>query len=141
MARDDAEYIRDVYNIDSVEVLKGPSALIFGRGGGGGVINRVTKKADFNTIRNATVSAGSFGQKRVVMDVGQAINSDFAVRIASMYEHSYGYRDKFKLEKWGISPSFTWRPMEKTYVTLNYEHFSDRRTADSRARTSSTARI
>ena len=128
--RDDAEYIRDIYNIDSVEVLKGPSALIFGRGGGGGVINRVTKKADFNTIRNATVYAGSFGQKRVVMDVGQAVNSDFAVRVSSMYENSYGYRDKFKLEKWGISPAFTWRPMEKTYVTLNYEHFSDRRTAD-----------
>ena len=44
--RDDAQYYRDLYNIEAVEVLKGPSALIFGRGGGGGVINRVTKKAD-----------------------------------------------------------------------------------------------
>lgn len=42
--RDDAEYYRDLYNIQSVEVLKGPSAVTFGRGGAGGVVNRVTKK-------------------------------------------------------------------------------------------------
>ena len=128
--RDDAEYFRDIYNIDSVEVLKGPSALIFGRGGGGGIINRVTKKADFNTIRNFSVYTGSFAQKRFTADVGQAINSDLAVRLNGMYEHSYGFRDHFKLERYGINPTFTWRPLEKTYVTASYEHFSDRRTAD-----------
>lgn len=128
--RDDAEYFRDTYNIDSVEVLKGPSALIFGRGGGGGIINRVTKKADFNTIRNVTFSTGSFAQKRVTLDVGQAINSDWAVRFNSLYEHSYGYRNFFKLERYGLNPAITWRPLEKTFITASYEHFSDRRTAD-----------
>ena len=60
--RDDAEYYRDLYNIQAVEVLKGPSALTFGRGGGGGIINRVTKKADGETIRNLEVVGGSFGR-------------------------------------------------------------------------------
>lgn len=128
--RDDAEYFRDIYNIDSVEVLKGPSALIFGRGGGGGIINRVTKKADFNTIRNFWVYTGSFAQKRLTADVGQAINNDLAFRLNGMYEHSYGFRDHFKLERYGINPAFTWRPLERTFVTASYEHFSDRRTAD-----------
>jgi catecholate siderophore receptor len=60
--RDDAEYYRDLYNIEAVEVLKGPSALTFGRGGGGGIVNRVTKKADGETIRNIEGSFGSFGR-------------------------------------------------------------------------------
>lgn len=128
--RDDAEYYRDIYNIDSVELLKGPSALIFGRGGGGGVINRVTKKADFETRRNLTVYTGSFAQKRLTVDVSDALNDDFAFRINGLYENSYGYRGHFKLERWGINPTFTWRPLDKTFVTASYEHFADRRTAD-----------
>src|SRR5436190_6205276 len=47
--RDDVQYIRDLYNVDRVEVLKGPNAMIFGRGGSGGVVNRVTKQANWNT--------------------------------------------------------------------------------------------
>ncbi|MFT6673060.1 MAG: catecholate siderophore receptor, partial [Afipia broomeae] len=49
--RDDVQYFRDLYNIQSIEVLKGPNAMIFGRGGGGGVINRVQKEADGTSIR------------------------------------------------------------------------------------------
>ena len=44
-ARDDSQYYRSLYNLDQVEVLRGPNALLFGRGGAGGVVNRVTKKA------------------------------------------------------------------------------------------------
>lgn len=128
--RDDAQYYRDLYNIDAVEVLKGPSALIFGRGGGGGVVNRVTKKANGETIRNVIVSTGSFARKRVTVDVGQAVSDTVAVRLNGLYEQSYGYRDFFKLERYGINPTLTWRPLDKTFVTLSYEHFRDRRTAD-----------
>src|SRR4029450_4219425 len=49
--RDDVQYYRDLYNVESVEALKGPNAMIFGRGGGGGVINRVTKEAGFTPLR------------------------------------------------------------------------------------------
>src|SRR3982751_3511502 len=45
--RDDVQYFRDFYNVDRVEALKGPNAMIFGRGGGGGIINRVTRQADW----------------------------------------------------------------------------------------------
>lgn len=128
--RDDAQYYRDLYNIDAVEVLKGPSALIFGRGGGGGVVNRVTKKADGETIRAFSFSGGSFARKRGTADIGQAITDNLAVRLNTMYEHSYSYRDFVKLERYGVNPTMTWRPGEKTFVTLSYEHFRDRRTAD-----------
>jgi catecholate siderophore receptor len=128
--RDDAEYYRDLYNIQAVEVLKGPSALIFGRGGGGGVVNRVTKKADGSTIREAVFSTGSWGRKRTTVDVGQAISDTVAVRLNALYENSNWFRDFFKLERYGLNPTLTWKPSEQTYVTLSYEHFRDRRTAD-----------
>jgi len=128
--RDDAEYIRDLYNIQAVEVLKGPSALTFGRGGAGGIVNRVTKKADGETIRDLETSFGSFGRKRVTLDLGQAVFDQFAVRLNGLYEQSYGYRNYFGLERYGISPTATWKPDESTNVTLTYEHFRDRRTAD-----------
>lgn len=128
--RDDAQYYRDLYNIEAVEVLKGPSALIFGRGGGGGVVNRVTKKADGETLRSLSFSSGSFARKRLTIDVGDAITDTLAFRLNGLYEQSYSYRDFFKLERYGINPTFTWRPLDKTFVTLSYEHFRDRRTAD-----------
>ena len=49
--RDDVQYYRDLYNLDRVEALKGPNAMIFGRGGGGGVVNRVTKEAAVHAAR------------------------------------------------------------------------------------------
>ncbi|MDQ3268313.1 MAG: TonB-dependent receptor plug domain-containing protein, partial [Pseudomonadota bacterium] len=63
--RDDVQYFRDLYNIERVEVLKGPNGMIFGRGGSGGVINRVIKEAGWNPIRELTVQAGSFDTRRV----------------------------------------------------------------------------
>lgn len=128
--RDDAEYFRDLYNIRAVEVLKGPSALIFGRGGGGGIVNRVTKKADGETIRDIETSFGSFGRKRVTIDFGQAVSDTLAVRLNGLYEHSYGFRNFFELERYGINPTLTWKPQQNTLVALSYEHFHDRRTVD-----------
>ena len=49
--RDDVQYFRDFYNVDRIEVLKGPNAMIFGRGGGGGIVNRVTKRSSLGTLR------------------------------------------------------------------------------------------
>jgi len=128
--RDDAEYYRDLYNIQAVEVLKGPSALTFGRGGGGGIVNRVTKKADGETIRDIETSFGSFGRKRVTFDIGQAISDTLAVRLNALYENSYGYRNFFHLERYGINPTLTWKPLQNTFVTLSYEHYRDWRTND-----------
>src|SRR6185369_1537011 len=70
-ARDDVQYYRDLYNLDRVEALKGPSAMVFGRGGGGGVINRVTKEAGFTPLHAFTLEGGSFGDKRFAADLDQ----------------------------------------------------------------------
>ena len=72
--RDDVQYYRDLYNLDRVEALKGPNAMIFGRGGGGGVINRVTKEAGFQPLREFTLQGGAFGNKRVTADLDQPLD-------------------------------------------------------------------
>ncbi|MCS3898219.1 catecholate siderophore receptor [Bradyrhizobium japonicum USDA 38] len=128
--RDDVQYFRDFYNIQRLEVLKGPNAMIFGRGGGGGVVNRVLKDADGTTIREVTVGGNSYPGARVTTDVGQAINENWAFRLNAMYENTQSYRDFVNLERWAINPTATFAPNDTTTVKLSYEHLHDRRTVD-----------
>ena len=128
--RDDAQYYRDLYNTERVELLKGANAMIFGRGGGGGVLNRVLKEADGVTRREATVLGGSFNDARVSADAGGRVNDSFAARLNAVYEQSDSYRDFDNLKRYGINPTFTWTPTAATTVKLSYEYFSDRRVQD-----------
>ncbi len=61
--RDDVQYYRDLYNLERVEALKGPNAMIFGRGGGGGVVNRVTKEALFLPLTSSSLQGGDVRQQ------------------------------------------------------------------------------
>jgi catecholate siderophore receptor len=128
--RDDVQYFRDFYNIERVEALKGPNAMIFGRGGGGGVINRVEKAAGWNTVRDASLTLGSFETKRVAVDVGQGINETAAVRLNAMYEDSGSFRDYVDLERYGINPTVALAVGPETTIRLGFEYFHDERTAD-----------
>src|SRR6185503_17481665 len=89
--RDDVQYYRDLYNLERVEVIRGPNAMIFGRGGGGGLINRVTKEAGFSSSREFSVQGGSFGDVRVTGDLNQPINDKFAIRLNGLAERSNSY--------------------------------------------------
>ena len=128
--RDDVQYFRDIYNIERVEVLKGPNGMIFGRGGSGGVINRVVKEAGWSPIQEITAQAGSFNAKRVALDVGQGINEVAAVRLNAMYEDSGSFRDGVDLKRYGVNPTVTIMPTNNTKVVLNAEYFKDERIAD-----------
>lgn len=128
--RDDVQYFRDFYNLQRLEVLKGPNAMIFGRGGGGGVINRVLKEADGTTIREVTVGGNSYPGARVTTDIGQAVNENWAARFNAMYENTDSYRDFVNLERWAVNPTVTFAPNDTTTVKLSYEHLHDRRTVD-----------
>ncbi len=128
--RDDAQIFRDLYNTERIEILKGPNALIFGRGGAGGAINRVTKQADGSHIGEATVTGGMYDFKRTSIDVGDAITPDAAFRLTAVYEDSESYRDFVDLERWGINPTLAFRIDNQTQVRVGYEHYFDHRTAD-----------
>lgn len=128
--RDDAQYFRDVYNVDRIEALKGPNAMIFGRGGVGGVINRVTRRADWGRTREASFQVGSWDNKRFVGDVGHGVNGRLAVRATGMYEHSGSYRDRVGIERYGFNPTVAVRLGANTTLRGSYEYFHDMRTAD-----------
>ncbi len=128
--RDDVQYYRDLYNVNSVEALKGPNAMVFGRGGGGGVINRVTKAAGFTPLREFVLQGGSFDNKRVTADFNQPFNKSVAVRVNGLYENSGSFRQFVSLQRYGINPSVTFAPTNRTTISLSYEHFYDGRTAD-----------
>lgn len=128
--RDDAEFYRDLYNIERVEVLKGANGMIFGRGGSGGVVNRVTKEANWNPTREFSFQGGSFNQKRMTGDVGYVINDVAAIRLNALYEDAGSFRDGVSMERLGIAPTVTIKPTNRTKVVLNMERFHDDRTAD-----------
>lgn len=128
--RDDAEFFRDLYNIERIEVLKGANGMIFGRGGSGGVVNRVTKEAHWSPVQEFSFQGGSFEQKRMSADVGYVINDIAAVRLNGLYEESGSFRNGVDMERLGISPTVTIKPTHRTKVVINMERFHDDRTAD-----------
>jgi catecholate siderophore receptor len=128
--RDDVQYFRDLYNVERVEALKGPNALVFGRGTGGGVLNRVSKEADWTPMRELTLQGGSYETRRGSVDIGHVLSEQVALRFNGLYENSDRFRYDVNLERYGINPAATIIAGERTRITATYEHFSDYRTAD-----------
>lgn len=128
--RDDVQYLRDLYNSERVEVLKGSSGMIFGRGGTGGLINRVTKQAGWQDRNEIGLSYGSWDKRRITTDVNKGINEQVAVRMNAMFEDSNSYRDHVDVERWGINPTATFRLGDATTLEVGYEHFEDNRVVD-----------
>ena len=128
--RDDVEYYRDLYNIERVEALKGPNGMLFGRGGVGGVINRVSKQAGFDTFRSAALQGGSYDNGRIALDLNQPFNASVALRLNAMLEDSDSYRDDVSLKRYGVNPTMTFRFSEATLFSVGAEYFHDERTAD-----------
>jgi len=128
--RDDAQYFRDVYNIERVEALKGPNAMAFGRGGVGGVINRVTRQAEWMAPHEASVQLGSWHNRRATADVGHGLGDKAAVRATGVFEDSDSYRAGTGVERFGINPTLALRLGPRTILRAGYEYFRDQRTAD-----------
>ena len=128
--RDDVQYFRDFYNVERVEVLKGPNAMIFGRGGGGGVINRVLKKPTFRAGRSFIGSGSNWSDYRFTGDVDQPLSDTVGVRLNGMYEDGDSFRRHVELKRYGINPTAAILVGPDTRIDLSYEHFHDRRTAD-----------
>jgi catecholate siderophore receptor len=128
--RDDVQIFRDLYNTQSLEVLKGPSALTFGRGNGGGLVNRTLKEADWSNVKEMTVQGGFYNDRRTTIDLGQAFNPNVAARLNAVYEASDTFRQYGWLERYGFNPTLTLKPNDTTTVKLSYEYFHDARTAD-----------
>jgi len=128
--RDDVQYFRDLYNVDRVEVLRGPNAMIFGRGGGGGIINRVTKRSSLTTFRDFALSADSWGGLRLTADLDQPLSAGAGLRLNAMYENGESFRRHVDLERYGVSPALGVLLGNRTRFDFGFEHLRDERTVD-----------
>lgn len=128
--RDDALYFRDLSNIERVEVLKGPAAVLYGRGSSGGLINRVTKKPQTGNFGEATVNVGSFGLKRISIDANTSANEHIAMRLTGAYEDSGSFRDQGFIERSSIAPAISFKLGSDTKLLLQGEVAKDKRITD-----------
>lgn len=129
--RDDAQYYRSLYNVERVEVLKGANALIFGRGGGGGVINRVNKTARINgSAADFAASADSFGAFALSGDVNTTLSDGAALRLNATYEEFDNNRDFYEGHFIGIAPTMTLELGEATRLVASYSYDEDKRLVD-----------
>lgn len=129
--RDDVQYFRNLYNIERVEILKGPYALIFGRGGGGGIVNRVQKTPSAEAAF-AILSAGvsSFGAWDVAGDANLPVGTGAALRLNGFYEELANHRDFVTGERYAVNPYIAVEFAPGWKAGLSYEYVHDDRVTD-----------
>lgn len=129
--RDDVQYFRPLYNIERVEIHKGPNAMIFGRGGGGGIINRVTKSpiAD-RQFGEATASVDSFGAFYLSGDLNLPVADSAAFRLNGLYEEFDNHRDFYDGRRIAVNPTFGAELDDNNRILLSYEYVDDDRAVD-----------
>jgi catecholate siderophore receptor len=129
--RDDVEYYRGLYNLEQVEILRGPNALLFGRGGTGGILNRVTKKGVVGeNFTGFLASVDSFGAYSLWADVNLATSDTSALRINAAYEGLNNHRDLFDGEQISVNPTFRAELGSRTTIDLSYEYLDHERFID-----------
>ena len=130
-ARDDVQYFRPLYNLEQVEILRGPNALMFGRGGTGGILNRVTKKGVVGEqFTDYTIGAGTFGDLGFAIDSNLAINDRTAFRINAAYESLENHRDSFDGDRFGVNPTARFQLSPSTILDVSYEYIDHERFID-----------
>ncbi len=128
--RDDVQYFRSFYNIERVEAHKGPNATIFGRGGGGGIINRITKGALVDqTLIAGEASIDTFGAWSVSSDVNVGIGPA-ALRLNAFYETLNNHREAYEGDRYAVTPVIGLQIGEKIKLQLGYEYVKDSRVVD-----------
>ena len=129
--RDDVQYYRSLYNVEQVEVLKGPNALLFGRGGTGGLINRVSKKALIGeTFTNMNVGFDSFGAGDFAVDGNIEVNDSAAFRLMMHSDSLANHRDQYDGDRFGINPTMTFAVNSETEIGLSFEYLDHERYID-----------
>jgi len=127
--RDDQERYRDLYNVESIEVLQGPAAVLFGRGGAGGVVNVVTRRPASGAPSDIALDFGGYGHKRATAQAGVRLGGGSALRVSAVAENSGSFRDGFYLHRYAVNPVAGFE-LGATTVTVGVERLRDRRLAD-----------
>jgi catecholate siderophore receptor len=127
--RDDSQYFRDLYNIERIEVIKGPAAVLYGRGSSGGLINRITKKPAFTPSAEISITVGSHDLKRIQFNLDRPLSDTLAFRIDGAQEDSGSYRSQGYLKNQDIAPGLLWKDGNQSLL-LQYDYQHQKRTID-----------
>ncbi|MGU7779994.1 TonB-dependent receptor [Burkholderia sp. PU8-34] len=127
--RDDAQYVRSLGNIERVEVLKGPAAALYGRGSGGGVINRISKQPLPDDFGSVSATAGSFGRLGVSADLNRALSPHWSMRVNAGREYQRSFRDAVDGTRQYVAPSLKWKGERSSWL-LQFEYDSYARVPD-----------
>tara|TARA_B100001540_G_scaffold197417_1_gene173893 strand:+ start:5143 stop:7179 length:2037 start_codon:yes stop_codon:yes gene_type:complete len=129
--RDDVQYYRSLYNVEQVEILRGPNALLFGRGGTGGIINRVTKKAVLGEMFGGyDLGTDSFGALDFAADYNVQTGDNSALRFNIHSDALENHRDHYDGTRFGMNPTVTIALSDKTTMDLSYEYADHERFID-----------
>lgn len=129
--RDDVQYYRSLYNLEQVEILRGPNALLFGRGGTGGILNRVTKRGVVGeSFTGGQLSVDTFGAVGVQLDANLSTSENAAFRVNAMYEYLNNHRDFYDGDRFGINPTARFQFGPATTLDLSYEYVDHERFID-----------
>ncbi|MDC0546189.1 TonB-dependent siderophore receptor [Gammaproteobacteria bacterium] len=129
--RDDVQYFRSLYNVDQVEILRGPNALLFGRGGTGGIINRVTKKAQIGeTFGSFDIGADDFGAFDFAADYNTSTGDNTALRLNLHNDSLENHRDMYDGDRTGFNPTVKIQMSDRTTLDLSYEYADHERFID-----------
>ena len=128
--RDLGEYNRDLFATETVEVLKGPGGLMFGRGSTFGAINQTSKYADLLPRKEVDLTVGSFDTKRATADLNFALNQTAAVRVVALEEQSGSYRYPQDVDRHGIAPSVRFGIGTATDITIGYYYLKTKDVTD-----------
>ncbi len=129
--RDDVQYYRPLYNLEQVEILRGPNALLFGRGGTGGIFNRVTKKGVIGEhFTGFKAGLDTFGGFDASVDANFAMTDTSALRVNAYYESLENHRDFYDGDNYGINPTARFALTPSTTLDLSYEYANHERFID-----------
>lgn len=120
--RDNAQYNRETFNLERVEVLRGASSMIFGRGSTGGIVNQVSKEPGLKTITELEATAGTHNFFRETADANFKINDTTAVRLNLMANDNESRRDEVEQNRWGVAPSVKFGIGTSNEFLLSYYH-------------------
>ena len=116
--RDRGQYYRDTFDLESIEVLKGPSSMLFGRGSTGGVINQVTKEPVLHELDQITTTVGTDDRYRVSGDFNEPFSDTSAGRVNVFAQDNHSTRDVMSNKDGGIAPSLRFGIGTPTEITL-----------------------
>ncbi|QJT17503.1 TonB-dependent siderophore receptor [Aeromonas sp. 1805] len=128
--RDDMQYTRDLGNTERVEVLKGPAAVLYGRGSTGGIVNRVSKKPHKGLESSVSAQVGSFDSRRLAADLSGEAGEQVQVRLNLAQEDKESFRNGVTSKRTLLAPSVNWEISDKLNWLLQYERNEHDRTPD-----------